>query len=259
MEAPLPASALIHSATLIAAGIYLLNKFSNIFFFNKFALDLIIIYFTITFYFGSVVSAYQTDIKKILAYSTISNCGLMFFSIFFSSKSSSMMYFSYHGFFKSMSFLIAGQLILQFNHSQDIRLFSTNSNVSVFMNCYIFLSMWSLASVYFIFDSFIKHYAFSNNYFSLFIRFIFTNSIIYSIIYSFKIYFFFKKSNKKKIINISKTTYDIIIITTFTIFIYFYMNSTSNYYDIYLSSIKILDKYINILVIITSYLFYKSR
>ena len=80
MEAPVPASALIHSATLVSAGIYLVLRFKPILILSPYALYLISTVGALTALLGAVASAYQTDTKRILAYSTISHCGFLMVS-----------------------------------------------------------------------------------------------------------------------------------------------------------------------------------
>ena len=120
MEAPLPASALIHSATLVSAGIYLNLKY-NIFF-NNLNMLVFLQFLTISFSFLSACfAAYQTDIKKILAYSTIANCSFIYYLIFTKNLEISALYFMLHGFFKSMVFIYFGYAILKNKHKQDTR------------------------------------------------------------------------------------------------------------------------------------------
>jgi len=77
MEAPVPASALIHSATLVSAGIYIFLRFSPLFESNLRFILAIKLVGVITAFYGGFVAMYQTDVKKILAYSTISHCGFL--------------------------------------------------------------------------------------------------------------------------------------------------------------------------------------
>lgn len=121
MDAPVPASALIHSATLVAAGIYLVLRFINNIELNNVSMLLLLISSTITMLFSSLIAANQTDIKKLLAYSTISNCAFIYFLIFINNYALALNYFMLHGFLKSLSFMIAGILIRNQHHSQDMR------------------------------------------------------------------------------------------------------------------------------------------
>ena len=77
MEAPVPASALIHSATLVSAGIYLLLRFTVLFEFSSFSFTIISIIGSLTAFYGGFTSMFQSDIKRVLAYSTISHCGFL--------------------------------------------------------------------------------------------------------------------------------------------------------------------------------------
>ena len=122
MEAPVPASALIHSSTLVMSGIFLFLRFdlllSNSFFYNT-----LYIYITsITAFYGGLVACYQTDIKKILAYSTISNCGFIASLCCLGIKSNYIvLYIFLHGIFKASSFLCTGNIIRYFSNQQDFR------------------------------------------------------------------------------------------------------------------------------------------
>jgi len=146
MEAPLPASALIHSATLVAAGIYMFIKFRDVFFLSDFFSNSIIAISTITFFFGSLTASVQSDYKKILAYSTIANCGVMFFSIFIVDINIVIIYFAIHGFYKSITFLISGFLIAQINHNQDSRYSASNSKIFLSIISLIFITILYLSS-----------------------------------------------------------------------------------------------------------------
>mgnify|MGYP001810278757 CR=1 FL=1 len=77
MEAPVPASALIHSATLVSAGIFLLLRFSAVFELSTYAYYIVPFLGSITALYGGLVAMFQSDVKRILAYSTISHCGFL--------------------------------------------------------------------------------------------------------------------------------------------------------------------------------------
>lgn len=119
MEAPVPASALIHSATLVSAGIYLLMRFTPLVTLNQLQ-TLIIIVGSITAAYGGIVSASQTDMKKLLAYSTISHCGFLFVTIGTEFYAASIIYLFLHGLFKASTFFCAGSFI-RVAGSQDTR------------------------------------------------------------------------------------------------------------------------------------------
>lgn len=119
MEAPVPASALIHSATLVSAGVYLLMRFTPLITLNNLQL-LALIVGSITAAYGGIVSASQTDMKKLLAYSTISHCGFLFVTIGTEIYATSVIYLFLHGLFKALTFFCAGSFI-RVAGSQDTR------------------------------------------------------------------------------------------------------------------------------------------
>lgn len=119
MEAPVPASALIHSATLVSAGVYLLLRFTPLMSLNHFQ-TLILLIGSVTAAYGGVVSASQTDMKKLLAYSTISHCGFLFVTIGTELYLASLIYLFLHGLFKASTFFCAGSFI-RVAGSQDTR------------------------------------------------------------------------------------------------------------------------------------------
>lgn len=99
MEAPVPASALIHSATLVSAGIYLLLRFKAIIILSLPASTILPIIGGITAAYGAVTSAFQTDVKRLLAYSTISHCGFLVLSAILCDTEFTILYLYVHGFF----------------------------------------------------------------------------------------------------------------------------------------------------------------
>ena len=123
MEAPLGASALMHSSTLVIAGIVLLFKLSFIIELSNYATILMFFLGCLSAFFGSFFACFQFELKTILAYSTISNCGILFFSIISSDIFTSLIFFIFHGFFKSISFILVGYIIYLYNHKQDFKLF----------------------------------------------------------------------------------------------------------------------------------------
>lgn len=120
MEAPIPASALIHSATLVSAGIYLLLRF-NFLIQNNYILLAVSVVGAITALYGAIVSAAQTDLKKLLAYSTISHCGFLFITIGLNNIYLTITYLYLHGFFKALTFFCVGNLVKVSRGYQDTR------------------------------------------------------------------------------------------------------------------------------------------
>ena len=121
MEAPVPASALIHSATLVSAGIYLLLRLTPLFELSVYAYYIIPLVGAVTALYGGIVSAFQSDTKKTLAYSTISHCGFLMLSYATGSLEFVILYLYVHGFFKAATFLCMGN-VNRFNRNiQDFK------------------------------------------------------------------------------------------------------------------------------------------
>ena len=121
MEGPTPVSALIHAATMVTAGVFLVVRCSPIFEYSQFAMNLIAVIGMITALFAASVALVQNDIKKIIAYSTCSQLGYMFFAAGVGAYHIAMFHLFTHAFFKALLFLGAGSVIHSFQEEQDIR------------------------------------------------------------------------------------------------------------------------------------------
>lgn len=121
MEAPIPASALIHSATLVSAGIYLLLRLTPLFELSWYAYYIIPLVGSITALYGGVVSAFQADTKKTLAYSTISHCGFLMVVYSTGVLEFVILYLYVHGFFKAATFLCVGNVNRLSRNIQDFK------------------------------------------------------------------------------------------------------------------------------------------
>lgn len=133
MEGPTPVSALIHAATLVTAGVFLIIRSSFIFEWAPFTLNLILFLGGLTAIFGSTVSCSQNDIKRIIAFSTTSQLGYMFFACGLSNYNVALFHLLNHGFFKALLFLCAGTVIFLMSHEQDLRKYGNLSNFSPFI------------------------------------------------------------------------------------------------------------------------------
>ncbi len=120
MEGPTPVSALIHAATMVTAGVFLVVRCSPIFEFSQPALNFVTVVGLITALFAASVALVQNDIKKIIAYSTCSQLGYMFFATGIGAYHVAMFHLFTHAFFKALLFLGAGSIIHTFNNEQDI-------------------------------------------------------------------------------------------------------------------------------------------
>lgn len=121
MEGPTPVSSLIHAATMVTAGIFLIIRCSYIFEFVPNTLLWIILLGSITSFFASSIGVFQNDLKKVIAYSTCSQLGYMFMSCGFSAYSNGLFHLFNHAFFKALLFLTAGYVIHAFGNEQDMR------------------------------------------------------------------------------------------------------------------------------------------
>lgn len=121
MAGPTPVSALIHAATMVTAGVYLVMRLDWLFLAVPQARFLIALCALVTLVVGAFMALTQTDIKKILAYSTLSNLALMFLALAAGSSRAAMLHLFGHAFFKALLFLSAGSVIFSAHHEQDAR------------------------------------------------------------------------------------------------------------------------------------------
>ncbi len=121
MEGPTPISALIHAATMVTAGIYMVSRFSPLFEFSDVALSLMIVVGGFGALFLGILGIVQNDIKRVIAYSTLSQLGYMTVALGASAYSVGIFHMMTHAFFKSLLFLAAGSVIMAVHHNQDIR------------------------------------------------------------------------------------------------------------------------------------------
>ena len=121
MEGPTPVSALIHAATMVTAGVFLVVRCSPIFEYSQIALNIICVVGMTTAFFAATVALVQNDIKKIIAYSTCSQLGYMFFAAGVGAYNVAMFHLFTHAFFKALLFLGSGSVIHSFKGEQDIR------------------------------------------------------------------------------------------------------------------------------------------
>lgn len=121
MAGPTPVSALIHAATMVTAGIYLVARCNGLYSLSPDALHVVAVIGLLTSIFAALIGLRQNDIKKVLAYSTVSQLGLMFVSLGMGAYVSAMFHVTTHAFFKALLFLGAGSVIHAMGGEQDIR------------------------------------------------------------------------------------------------------------------------------------------
>ena len=121
MEGPTPISALIHAATMVTAGIFMVARMSHLFEMSEAALSFVMVIGAITALFMGLVAIVQTDIKRVVAYSTLSQLGYMTVALGASAYAAGMFHLVTHAFFKALLFLGAGSVIIAMHHEQDMR------------------------------------------------------------------------------------------------------------------------------------------
>ena len=121
MEGPTPVSALIHAATMVTAGVFLVVRCSPIYEYSEFSQSLIILIGASTAFFAATIGLVQNDIKKVIAYSTCSQLGYMFFAAGVGAYHIAIFHLFTHAFFKALLFLCAGSVIHSMHEEQDIR------------------------------------------------------------------------------------------------------------------------------------------
>ncbi|SMH52219.1 NADH-quinone oxidoreductase subunit L [Azospirillum agricola] len=121
MEGPTPVSALIHAATMVTAGVFMLCRLSPVFEYAPTALEVVAVVGALTAFVAATIGFTQFDIKRVIAYSTMSQLGYMFFAAGVSAYGAAMFHLFTHAFFKALLFLAAGSVIHALHHEQDMR------------------------------------------------------------------------------------------------------------------------------------------
>jgi len=120
MEGPTPVSALIHAATMVTAGVYMVARMNPVFSRAPFAMFVVALIGTLTAFFAATIGLVQTDIKKVLAYSTVSQLGYMFLGLGVGAYAAGIFHLMTHAFFKGLLFLAAGSVIHAMNGDQEM-------------------------------------------------------------------------------------------------------------------------------------------
>ncbi len=254
MEAPVPASALIHSATLVSAGIYLLLRLTPLFEISLYAHVIIPIVGSVTAFYGGIVSAFQSDTKKTLAYSTISHCGFLMVAYSTGVLEFVILYLYVHGFFKAATFLCMGN-VNRFNRNiQDFKRMGGFYKYLPFECLASFVCMLNLSGLPLTLGFYIKHILLIGLKDQYLLYYFILSSIILGAIagvfYSYRLLysiFFDVKKGKKTIyiqasrknlnsIYYSNTTIAasisifLLVIVSYTITIYLYSITLNKYY-----------------------------
>jgi NADH-quinone oxidoreductase subunit L len=121
MEGPTPISALIHAATMVTAGIFMVSRMSPLFEMSETALSFVMLVGAFTAFFMGLIGIVQNDIKRVIAYSTLSQLGYMTVALGVSAYSAAIFHLMTHAFFKALLFLGAGSVIIAMHHKQDMQ------------------------------------------------------------------------------------------------------------------------------------------
>src|SRR5690606_12709242 len=120
MEGPTPISALIHAATMVTAGIFMVARMSPLYEYSETALAVVLVIGALTAFFMGLLGIVQNDIKRVVAYSTLSQLGYMTVALGVSAYGAAIFHLMTHAFFKALLFLAAGSVIIALHHEQDM-------------------------------------------------------------------------------------------------------------------------------------------
>ncbi len=147
MEGPTPVSALIHAATMVTAGVFLVARFSPVFEYAPDALMVVCLFGAVTAFVAATIGMTQFDIKRVIAYSTMSQLGYMFFALGVSAYSAAMFHLVTHAFFKALLFLGAGSVIHAMSDEQDMRKMGGIWKMIPFTYVVMFIGSLALAGI----------------------------------------------------------------------------------------------------------------
>jgi NADH-quinone oxidoreductase subunit L len=195
MEGPTPISALIHAATMVTAGIFMVSRMSPLFELSDVALSFILVIGSITALFMGFLGIVQTDIKRVVAYSTLSQLGYMTIALGVSAYPIAIFHLMTHAFFKALLFLAAGSVILGMHHEQDMRKMGGLWKYMPITCLMMLLGNLALVgtpffSGFYSKDSIIEAVAASNIPGSGFAYFAVMASVFVTALYSFRLYFY---------------------------------------------------------------------
>jgi len=201
MEAPTPASALIHSSTLVVAGVFLIIRFSILFEFTLFTNYYLILWGALTLSFGSITAVFQNDIKKLVAYSTISQIGYLICGCGFCCYEEVLIYLIIHALNKAFLFVLVGYTVHFFNANTDMRQMGGAYLYSFDMTVLLFGACFNLAglpySAGFLGKEFLLFQVLRDDFISLFVRACWLVSFFFTPIYMFILVFIVSFGPKK--------------------------------------------------------------
>nr|UXW93549.1 NADH dehydrogenase subunit 5 [Athalia sp. 'tibetana'] len=194
MAAPTPVSSLVHSSTLVTAGVYLLIRFKSLFLVSDFLIFWGLFLSSLTMLMSGLNANFETDLKKIIALSTLSQLGFMMSILFLGSSDLAFFHLLTHALFKALLFMCAGIIIHNFNDIQDIRLMGCVSKYAPFMSVCFMFANFSLCGFPFMVgfyskDLILESMLYLNNYNLLIIILIFISTLL-TICYTFRLFMF---------------------------------------------------------------------
>ena len=148
MEGPTPVSALIHAATMVTAGVFMLARLSPLFEYSPTALAIVVVIGGTTAMFAATIGMAQNDIKRVIAYSTCSQLGYMFFAAGVSAYGAAMFHLMTHAFFKALLFLGAGSVIHAMSGEQDMRKMGGLANIIPYTYILMWIGSLALAGIW---------------------------------------------------------------------------------------------------------------
>lgn len=205
MEAPTPASALIHSSTLVVAGVFLIIRFSVLFEFTILINYYLAVLGSITLAFGAITAVFQNDIKKLVAYSTISQIGYLVCGCGFCCYEEVLLYLIIHALNKAFLFILVGYLVHFFNGNTDMRqmggvyLYSFDIAVLLFGVCFNLAGLPYSAG--FLNKEFLLFQILKDDFLSLIVRSCWLVSFFFTPIYMFILIFIVIFGAKKGTLN----------------------------------------------------------
>lgn len=202
MEGPTPISALIHAATMVTAGIFMVARMSPIFEYSESALSFVMIVGCITCFFMGLLGIVQNDIKRVVAYSTLSQLGLMVTALGVSAYSAAMFHLVTHAFFKALLFLGAGSVIVALHHEQDIRYMGNLKKYMPITYYTMLIGSLALAGIpgfagFFSKDLIIDAVKIAHTPFSNFVYYVLVFSVFITAFYSFRMFFLVFHTNER--------------------------------------------------------------
>nr|YP_010586583.1 NADH dehydrogenase subunit 5 [Setodes iuppiter]UZZ44397.1 NADH dehydrogenase subunit 5 [Setodes iuppiter] len=211
MAAPTPVSALVHSSTLVTAGIYLLVRFYELFK-GEDLIKVLFILGVLTMFMASIGGIFEFDLKKIIALSTLSQLGLMFVSLGLGLKFLSMFHLLSHAFFKALLFLCVGVLIHSMNNFQDIRYMGGMLKYFPFSYSCFMVANFSLMGLFFMSGFYSKDLILENmclNKLNYFIYILLYLSVMLTIFYTMRLiyYLFLNYINSNSLMNYFEEDY----------------------------------------------------